>query len=37
MCYEHFECLVGSQTLVYPDASGEDDDVMRVVSLKKWD
>ena len=34
MCYEHFECSVGSHTLVYP--SGFDDDmVIKSVKLKE--
>lgn len=36
MCYEHFECKVGSQTLVYPDEFGDEAEVMKSVQLKQW-
>lgn len=36
MCYEHFECRVGSQTLVYPDEFDDDAEVMKTVRLKHW-
>lgn len=36
MCYEHFECRVGSQTLVYPDEFDDDAEVMKSVRLKHW-
>jgi hypothetical protein len=34
MCYEHFECEVGLQTLVYPDDYDIDEEVRRNVRLK---
>lgn len=36
MCYEHFECMVGSQTLVYPDEYDDDAEIMKSVKLKNW-
>ncbi len=36
MCYEHFECKVGSQTLVYPDEFGDEAEIMKSVQLKQW-
>ncbi len=36
MCYEHFECRVGSQTLVYPDEFADDVEIMKTVRLKQW-
>lgn len=36
MCYEHFECEVGTRTLVYPDEFGDDAEVMKSVQLKDW-
>lgn len=36
MCYEHFECKVGSRTLVYPDQFEDDAELMKSVRLKQW-
>ena len=36
MCYEHFECKVGSRTLVYPYQFGDDAEIMKSVRLKQW-
>lgn len=36
MCYEHFECKVGIQTLVYPDEFEDDNEIMKSVQLKQW-
>lgn len=36
MCYEHFECRVGSRTLVYPDEFNDDIEIMKSVQLKQW-
>jgi hypothetical protein len=36
MCYEHFECEVGSRSLVYPIEFSDDDEIMRSVRLKDW-
>lgn len=37
MCYEHFECKVGNQTLVYPDEFLGDTELMKTVRLKQWE
>ncbi len=36
MCYEHFECMLDSQTLVYPDALDSEVEWMKFVRVKKW-
>lgn len=36
MCYEHFECTLGSQTLVYPDEFRNDAEWLKSVKLKEW-
>lgn len=36
MCYEHFECKVGRQTLVYPVEFDDDVEIMKSVQLKEW-
>lgn len=36
MCYEHFECMLDSLTLVYPDALDNDAEWMKSVRIKKW-
>lgn len=34
MCYEHYVCLVGNHTLVYPDQFEDDAEIMKSVRLK---
>ena len=36
MCYEHFESMLDSLTLVYPDALSNDAEWMKSVRIKKW-
>lgn len=35
MCYEHFECIVGCRSMVYPDQFDDDVEIMNSVRLKE--